>query len=207
LLYNLSMLVLTVVGAAGILVYSYKMSRSRVYPVGLVHKPPVRQSPPLAVAEQETAAAEARPIEALATSGSWGVGKEGSLFTEFEILASNIGRSNIVLADPTLAKLTNVNIALSSYWQCPKCGSLQRDETQAGKEMRCERCAFAVATGGGRTQVTKAAPLESQVAQHDRTLRDFEERIRKLEKDSVVQKIQEVARETAERQQGRDLVN
>ena len=43
-LYEASMLVLTVIGVVGILVYSYKLSHSQVYVVGIVHKLPIQES-------------------------------------------------------------------------------------------------------------------------------------------------------------------
>src|SRR5580692_8393471 len=63
LLYDVSMLVLTIAGVVGIVVYSYKMSRVRVYPVGIVRTPLGKQFvAPSTAGEVVPVPAEPKPV-------------------------------------------------------------------------------------------------------------------------------------------------
>lgn len=194
------MLVLTIVGVTGIIVYSYKMSRSRVYPVGIVRRPLVAPSK-----AYSGVLIEHKPGDVPEFSNS--------SFVEDTFIWNNFSNEELSAGSAQLSQsqtaklfyvaqhhshdhLMSVTGSLPSWGKCPHCGVIQKYE----KEMRCARCGQVPdfdrsGTGDLGLEATKATALQSQLSQQGQALRDLDNRIRQLEKDSVVKKIAEVAGE------------
>ena len=214
--YDVSMLILTIVGVVGTVVYSYKMSRTRVYPVGGVRLPPGKRLVAPSIAAQSPVLTEPKPeVTPEFVTAHW-VGDVKDYFARNEkprLAASGSETSKRfsyhVIDHPAMSGefifLDDVNVLEGVSWQpsgwrsCPNCGFVQKYE----KEARCTQCSYALeqptmVTGG--LEIKKASALQSQVSQHSQALQEMDRRIRELEKESVVKKIAEVAREEEKRQ-------
>lgn len=203
MLYDVSILIMTLVGVVGVVTYSIKMSRARAYPVGIVR------------ADRTAALAQlAQRLEPVATTTDM-VDAESPLKSIDDDMAKYVLGATAAYAH---AKIARGRMPLKSYrhavedavdsnfyrpsWICPKCG-----QVQDRKSDRCGRCAFAPKpTAFFETELADEAPsldVESKLAQHDTVLQEMENRIRRLEKESVVQSMAEVHRQAGEKQRDR----
>jgi hypothetical protein len=218
-LYNVSMLVLTIVGVVGIAVYSYKMSRTPVYPVGIVRKPRVTRPVALPLADKAPSVVipPKQEITPDFVNSQWaaldnylvrasaekpGVDATGK-FGTYQVKHHALENAKYVFFDDADDVLLTTGSVWNQYdlssWSCPRCGLLQKYE----KEARCAQCSYVpdrLANVTVSLESTKASALQTQVSQHDQTLQDLDKRIRELEKESVVKKIAEVARKEEKRQ-------
>ena len=188
-----------IIGVTGIVGYSYKMSRSRVYPVGIVRRSAIR------IDETSGRRSDSDVLEfwsataannAIATdymeylSRKARTRKRHRTVEEVKSMRSRLG---VTVWDYGVEGIS-LKATGTQLWRCPNCGIAQPRE----KDLRCVRCAYVpepvAAKGIGNPEELGAkepSSLQTQVAQYGRALQDFEERIRKLERDSVVQKIDE----------------
>jgi len=188
-------------------VYSYKMSRTRVYPVGIVRKPATRSVeaaeviPDFIIANAVAAALDGISQQPSYT-GNTLYDKEREhiiriLRQKRVAMSGSLGSTAQLALKRTIASHSAHRRPDLWLWCCPKCNTVQSPE----KDLHCIKCAYtprsdtAKETGNPPergVEETRMSPLYTQVAQHGRTLHDFEERIRKLEKTSVVQRIYEL---------------
>jgi hypothetical protein len=203
------MLILTLVGVVGTVVYSYKMSRTRVYPVGIARRRRVTRPVAPLMADNSLAVTESKADVASESVNRWAAWADANDYVvRYKKLGSGLETSKdfadswknleYILVDGFDAASVSVSLQGSS-WICPKCDLVQKYE----KEARCGRCSYAPDADANITigpETTKASALQSQLSQHNQALQDLDKRIRELEKESVVKKIAEVAREEEGRQ-------
>lgn len=201
MLYNVFMLVLTIVGVVGIVVYSYKMSRTPVYPVGIVRKPQETRPVVPSMAEKSLVVTEPKPVVTHELETSYWRDDMYYFLAKPEMTKlshQDLEPNNILFVDDVPESVWS-DMSGGGWWTCPNCKSVQKYE----KEARCVQCSFAL---GPDTNViigletTKESALHSQLSQHHQALREMDKRIRELEKESVAKKIAEVAREEEKRQ-------
>src|SRR5882762_7354709 len=123
------MLALMIIGVTGIVVYSYKMSRSRVYPVGIVRKSAVAR-PDEATGTKFDESILGDKLELLRTwdPTSRDIEKVWRLY-EHGVMRRRVSRYRGIPA------YENVGVAPSSPWKsgewrwcCPRCGNVQPPE-------------------------------------------------------------------------------
>jgi len=190
------MLVLTIVGVVGVVVYSYKMSRTRVYPVGIVRKPPETRP----VAPSTVMVPESKPsVTSELVASYWG--NDRYYFVDKPEMTTlshqDLDPKNILFLDDVVESVWT-SMSGGGWWTCPKCKLVQKYE----KDARCAKCSSALDADTNVTvglETTKASALQDQLSQQYQALQAMDTRIRELEKESITKKTAEIVREEEKR--------
>jgi hypothetical protein len=208
------MLFLTIVGVVGIVVYSYKMSRTPVYPVGIVRKPPETQPiAPSTVVGKASVVTEPKPD--VVPELKFGLLHGDLDFEDYIVrdlkkrglkaqkIAQTVGQAkdlgDLILCIDDVPISVWTDMSGGGWWTCPNCKLVQKYE----KEARCASCSFALDADTNVTmgvETTKASALQDQLSQQHQALQDMDKRIRELEKESITKKTAEIMREEEKRQ-------
>lgn len=204
MLYDVFVVSFMTLGIAGLAFYSYRISRSRVYPVGIVRDG--RASAAKAAHTFVPTRAQSLAAEYLILSENMRSQNRGqlpdidrkrlNLMVHRSLSAFNEGTEWVSSSGPSFPRYAELSVGYGEgSWYCPKCGLLQKLE----KDVRCRRCAYALESKLAK-QPSKAEEMSSeqgrpevlnQIAKHGQALQELEKRIRQLEKESVLQGIRD----------------
>lgn len=169
-MYDVFILGLMTVGISSVVVFSYKIFHSRVYPVGIVRRMPVAQE----CVDERSAELPASPRRFQQELMSllekeWSIG---------EIADLHLSETDIE------GHLQRVKVFAKNY------SKQRRPRPQSGRE----QYRLALRLGETASLEREDSALEVEVKLHSKQFEDFEKRIRRLEIESV-QKVQEAAEE------------
>jgi hypothetical protein len=189
-LYDILISSLTVTGIVGSILYSYKLARSRVYPIGIVRNIPQQLDENGAVAPTEPDFfLNKRQIPSRRVHVSrvkfYG-GGPATVVTHYQVKALHRELHDAPLA----AEASQENI----FWSCEKCGFLQGTSKD---KYQCRHCgnhssplSLRVATvRSGRPVNARLTEIGQSVDAHSQVLEDLEKRIRQLELDTIKKQV------------------